>query len=74
MTVVIIGNSMAKAIGLFGIYNDKTAKQYTDFSLFTAKEEYCNDITKLFNIIVGGNYAQSFEKIKVSPFGIREKK
>ncbi len=55
-----------------GNYNNKTAKQYTDFSLFTAKEEYCNDITKLFNVIVGGKYASNFEKILVSPFGIRE--
>ena len=55
-----------------GNYNDKTAKQYTDFSLFTSKEDYCNDITKLFNIIVGGTYRENFEKVLISPFGIRE--
>lgn len=55
-----------------GNYNDKTAKQYTDFSLFTSKEDYCNDITKLFNLIVGGTYKENFEKVLISPFGIRE--
>lgn len=55
-----------------GNYNDATAKVYTDISFFTSKNEYCKDISNLFNFLTGFFIPKNWEKIGVAPFNIRE--
>ncbi|MDL2281409.1 polyphosphate kinase 1, partial [Selenomonadales bacterium OttesenSCG-928-I06] len=56
-----------------GNYNDKTAKGYTDLALFTANEQLTNDISNFFNVLSGYSDPPIWNKIAVSPIGLREK-
>ena len=57
-----------------GNYNDKTAKLYTDLSIFSDDEELCNDVSGLFNIITGNARPDiDWAKIAASPFDLRWK-
>ena len=51
-----------------GNYNSKTAKIYTDLSLFTAKEQICEEVANLFNTLTGKVAEPKFEKLMVAPF------
>ncbi|MCK8817419.1 polyphosphate kinase 1 [Natroniella sulfidigena] len=55
-----------------GNYNDQTAKVYTDIGMFTAKDDFGVDISKLFNLLRGSLTAIDWEKIAVAPFNLRE--
>lgn len=55
-----------------GNYNDKTAKLYTDLGMFTAKESYGADVSKLFNVLTGYSKSTDFQKIAAAPTGLRE--
>jgi polyphosphate kinase len=55
-----------------GNYNDKTAKLYTDMGVFTAKESYGADVSKLFNVLTGYSKCTDYSKIAVAPTGLRE--
>lgn len=50
-----------------GNFNDKTAKLYTDFSLFTCREDFASDITSLFNYLTGYTEKPILKKIVISP-------
>lgn len=55
-----------------GNYNDKTAKLYTDLGMFTAKEAYGADVSKLFNVLTGYSKSTDFQKIAAAPTGLRD--
>ncbi len=55
-----------------GNYNDKTAKLYTDIGMFTAKESYGADVSKLFNVLTGYSKSTNYRKIAVAPTGLRD--
>jgi polyphosphate kinase len=56
-----------------GNYHALTARSYEDFGLFTADEEIAEDISDFFNLITGGGRPESFRKILVAPFNLRER-
>lgn len=55
-----------------GNYNDKTAKIYTDLSLFTCRPELGADVTHLFNRLTGFSKATKYEKLLVAPTTLRD--
>ncbi|MCD7905273.1 MAG: RNA degradosome polyphosphate kinase [Clostridiales bacterium] len=55
-----------------GNYNDKTAKQYTDLGMFTAKESYGADVSKLFNVLTGYSKSTRYQEIAAAPTNLRE--
>ncbi len=55
-----------------GNYNDKTARIYTDFGLFTAREEFGEDVTQLFNLLTGYALPTGFHHLILSPTSMRE--
>ena len=54
-----------------GNYNDKTAKLYTDLSLFTFRADIGRDTTQLFNALTGFSKAERYERLLVAPTGLR---
>ena len=54
-----------------GNYNDKTAKLYTDLSLFTCRADLGADATQLFNSLTGFSKAEIYERLLVAPTGLR---
>lgn len=54
-----------------GNYNDKTAKIYTDLSLFTCRSVLGADVTQLFNALTGFSKADTYEELMVAPVGLR---
>lgn len=55
-----------------GNYNDSTAKLYTDFGLFTARETFGTDISALFNVLTGYSLSPKWKKISVAPTTLRQ--
>lgn len=55
-----------------GNYNQITAKLYTDFGLFTANEDFCDDASNLFNYLTGFSKQTNYKKFLVSPFAMRK--
>ncbi len=51
-----------------GNYNPRTARVYTDFSLFTADAEVTADVGLLFNVLTGNLAAPRFKHLLVAPF------
>ncbi len=56
-----------------GNYNEKTARLYTDFGLFTRAEDFGSDASAFFNIITGYSEPGAFNHLVMSPVGMREK-
>jgi len=56
-----------------GNYNEKTARSYVDFSLFTANPSLCTDIALFFNILTGYSGIQSLSLIAVGPFDLKRR-
>jgi polyphosphate kinase len=54
-----------------GNYNDKTAKLYTDLSLFTCRPDLGADVTQLFNSLTGFSKTERYERLLVAPTGLR---
>ena len=54
-----------------GNYNDKTAKIYTDLSLFTCRPELGADVTHLFNRLTGFSKTTKYAKLLVAPTTLR---
>ena len=54
-----------------GNYNDKTAKIYTDLSLFTCRPEIGEDVTHLFNRLTGFSKSTKYKKLLVAPTTMR---
>ena len=56
-----------------GNYNEKTAKIYTDFSLFTSDTDIGADASDFFNAVTGYSQPGRFREISVAPIGLRER-
>jgi polyphosphate kinase len=56
-----------------GNYNPTTARIYTDLGLFTAKPEFGEDASELFNLLTGYSQRQQWKKLVVAPVGLRER-
>jgi polyphosphate kinase len=54
-----------------GNYNNKTARLYEDFGLFTADPDICADLTDLFNVLTGYSRQTSYRSLLVAPHGVR---
>ncbi|MBV8727815.1 MAG: polyphosphate kinase 1, partial [Candidatus Eremiobacteraeota bacterium] len=54
-----------------GNYNEKTAKLYTDLSLFTCRPELGSDVTQLFNMLTGFSKITDYEELLVAPANLR---
>jgi polyphosphate kinase len=55
-----------------GNYNPTTARYYTDFSLFTARPDVCEDVSSLFNLLTGYSAPPKWNKLIVAPLGLHE--
>ncbi|MBI5766286.1 MAG: polyphosphate kinase 1 [Verrucomicrobia bacterium] len=53
-----------------GNYNPKTARLYTDLSLFTARPELTAEVAELFNSLTGLGRAPDFQHLLVAPFNL----
>jgi polyphosphate kinase len=56
-----------------GNYNPTTARLYTDYSLFTARPDVCEDVSSLFNLLTGYSAPPRWNKIFVAPLGMHER-
>ena len=56
-----------------GNYNDVTARFYTDIGLLTAKPEYGEDASVIFNMLSGYFKPENMSKITIAPYGLRKK-
>jgi polyphosphate kinase len=56
-----------------GNYNPQTARQYTDLSLLSAREELADDATALFNMLTGFADPPQWKRLAVAPLGLRER-
>ncbi len=56
-----------------GNYNEKSARIYSDLSLFTAEEAVSSDITALFNLLTGYSSPPSWKKLVVAPLDLRRR-
>jgi polyphosphate kinase len=54
-----------------GNYNEKTARLYTDLSLFTCRPELGADVTQLFNALTGFAKITDYEDLLVAPVNLR---
>ncbi len=55
-----------------GNYNPSTARTYTDLSLFTASQDFGEDVTNLFNLLTGICQFQPTRKLLVAPFTLHQ--
>lgn len=55
-----------------GNYNPKTARLYTDFSLFTCDDAFGRDVNEIFQQLTGLGQPQKLERLAQSPFGLHE--
>jgi polyphosphate kinase len=56
-----------------GNYNPQTARQYTDLSLFTARQEIAEDVSALFNMLTGYSVAPQWRRLAVAPMNLQER-
>src|SRR6266536_2488374 len=56
-----------------GNYNPSTARFYTDLGLLTCRPDFCEDATKLFNLLTGICQFQPMRKLLVAPFELHAK-
>jgi polyphosphate kinase len=55
-----------------GNYNARTARMYTDLSMFTCDPAIGEDASALFNALTGYSVNSGYQKLLVSPGGIRD--
>src|SRR3954463_4763824 len=56
-----------------GNYHPRTAKLYTDFGLFTADEQICEDVNEVFKQLTGLGRARRLHHLWISPFTLHER-
>ncbi len=54
-----------------GNYNEETARIYSDLSYFTARQDVCDDVSSLFNLLTGYSAPPSWKKLVVAPLRLR---
>ena len=55
-----------------GNYNEATSKLYTDISLLTSNEVYCNDVAEFFNVITGHSSPRKYKNLITAPKDMRK--
>ncbi len=55
-----------------GNYNPKTARLYTDLSLFTCRETLAGEVAQLFNALTGLARTAPFKHLLIAPFTLHE--
>jgi polyphosphate kinase len=55
-----------------GNYNPVTARQYTDLSLFTARPEFAEDVSALFNMLTGYSEPPHWKRLAVAPLDLQD--
>ena len=56
-----------------GNYNPRTARLYTDLSLFTARPELTRDAARLFNALTGFGRSPTFRNLLVAPYNFHRR-
>jgi polyphosphate kinase len=56
-----------------GNYNPRTARLYTDLSLFTANAKVTTEIARLFNALTGFGRDPQFDELLVAPYNLHER-
>lgn len=56
-----------------GNYNPKTAKLYSDISLFTANPQIANDATQFFNLVTGYSTLQKMDYLGMAPVTLKSR-
>lgn len=56
-----------------GNYNPKTARIYTDFSLFTARDSLTAEVAYLFNVLTGFVREPHFRHLLVAPYNLHDR-
>jgi len=56
-----------------GNYNPQTARQYTDMSFFTVRNEFADDVTALFNMLTGYSEAPHWARLAAAPIDLHER-
>ncbi len=56
-----------------GNYNPKTARLYTDFGLFSCREDLAADVTDVFNFLTGYSRQKSYRQLLVAPVNMRDR-
>lgn len=54
-----------------GNYNEKTAHQYTDFSLITYNQKFGKDVSRFFKNICNGKYFKDYKYILAAPQSLK---
>ena len=55
-----------------GNYNDRTARVYTDLSIFTCRPEIGADVSQLFNFLTGFSKRHNYRTVLVAPVTLRQ--
>lgn len=55
-----------------GNFNEKTAKLYTDYGLFTVNEELTEEVEKVFEYLEGKDPGYQFKHLLVAQYGMRQ--
>ena len=56
-----------------GNFNEKTARIYSDYGLFTANQEFGKEVKKVFNFLERKSKHEKFKHLLVAPFNLRKK-
>src|SRR6185436_2195497 len=56
-----------------GNYNEKTARQYTDFGLLTTSQAIAEDASAFFSTLTGYSDPPRFKKLTMAPTGLRQR-
>jgi polyphosphate kinase len=56
-----------------GNYHPRTARQYTDFGLLTAREEICSDVNEVFKQLTGLGKSSRMKHLWLSPFTLHKR-
>jgi polyphosphate kinase len=55
-----------------GNYNEKTSRQYSDLGIFTARPEFGEDLSNLFNLLTGYTRPPRFNRLILAPQHFRK--
>jgi len=56
-----------------GNYNNRTAKYYEDFCLFTCREDIAYDAGIIFNMLTGYSAVQRMNRLTIAPMGLKRR-
>jgi len=67
-------NNILKNYAYFstGNFNEKTAKLYTDYGLFTSNDKLANEVIRVFEYLEGQKTGYIFKHLLVAQFGMRQ--